>query len=1541
MGKKIRINGYDTNALTRQESITDKKKITGYNSQTYQKGNETKQKMQIALEEDFETLEQIEDMLSNPKFQTTKVMGLQENEKVIVHNNNFKHGHGVLNHIAADGVEVKEFGVKSDTHFIDKEDKWQIVVEEDFNSTNFPSNVSVNNIQASSGLANQERSITYHNKSNGATLQKSTDSNYGGQSLKLDNLMILELQNTAMYNNFDAEFVWKHTNGSQGTLGFVLSRQGYNYSTNVSSFIRFVLGTNEILLLDSFGTTQTYKSKVNLVGNIWYNTRIVKINKDIVVYLNGVKVADFRLKNDVFGNFAFYPNYSSVYLDKLVIKTIPHEMLSLPNDSSTVEDVNTYETPYGKTSKVFGKKLQEFEHGVPVDSKLHFNFREGKGKHLNDKSGNENNGSVEKATWTDGYFYDALQMRDSGVFIDDDSSISDLSEFNLHTRFKLQNLDQTTRGLQANPIVSKGHEFAVYDYKRSNEVIGHWTLNGDTVDKSGFNKNLTNNNVTFSNNGKIGNAAYFNGSSASLTYSNSDAHFDRNIYTISMWVKPQWTDGAAGYNPCLIAIRDNPYSSNSRFSIHIGSSTGQYDTFGIYNRSTSYQTSKVSSFAKDVWTHVLVTFGEIGNNANVYLNGKLEAVLDQGFYDDQMQTLRIGSTVNAEYFQGFMEDIRIYKRKLDTNEIEQIYNEGSGTYNKLNLHRLAFEVYGELLIGDTIEENEWIEAWLSCDGKSSFIHRRVGQEVVPEARLPLGTLKVYMPFDDLTADDKSAFPQTTYDRNLDYTTSGLGKLNYYMDISDAASPLEYAEIENGNNNSEFNLNILRPDYESRTIAIWVKKSTDNDTGYFWSLPFNGSGQYNFQAYHSTSTLYIKLWNFNTNAIADVITIDNSIVPANAWCHVVVVFDKGYAQLYIDGVMIKDGTYSHGTGTPSSGNSFLHMAVGTLYPYGGSHSSPNADFTLTASYDDFRYYDKALTDEEVKFLYIKNDYSLDMNVNSTGYENYATTEGGLLAHYKFNNTTYDNSIHKRNLVTSGSITYTDGKIDRGVVLNGSSALELPSLLPLHDAFSIAFWVNLQSNNRGIIFASLDNSGTTPWFAIDKQSNNKIRFEIQTSNGNNFYDSSVLSLSTWYHVTCTYDNGRMQTYINGSLDASDDHSGFVSNANNTMAIGKYGGFSSSPSYFNGYLDDFRIYNHALDENEIAKIYNSGNGTENEHFKTLTMDLLDLQDKFYLPHRHLDGISQVRVWDLEYDSINNPMMESILVNENHIEGTGSYSKTSNVYKDNPHMTNFKDGAGGGFGTDRWDTDTPSKFENYSISLINQYDWIIDDDTSFRDYNKDDRQYQQTWSMWVKKIQDGLWNSLYLLFDSGTTHNRIILAIGYSNPSTPLMLVSNDSTNERQVYLTGQYTVPEDTWFKCDIVYDHGVWKLYLNGKLEAIKDDSANKDYFQYDPALYLRHDGYNEDYLLGRSVIYNRALTEQEIKERFIYDPINPYYNSKQIFSKNYVQDSKNAVFIENGLFGMLVHKAQPALAKATNGGVDFYRWDNGWKSVGKLMTEKSD
>ena len=88
---------------------------------------------------------------------------------------------------------------------------------------------------------------------------------------------------------------------------------------------------------------------------------------------------------------------------------------------------------------------------------------------------------------------------------------------------------------------------------------------------------------------------------------------------------------------------------------------------------------------------------------------------------------------------------------------------------KLNRHHLAFEIYGEMLIGDVIEEGEWVEAWFQSDGKSSFIFRRVGQEVVGEARKLLGDVVLYVPFDDDT-NDKSVYKATG-------TNSGSGSSN--------------------------------------------------------------------------------------------------------------------------------------------------------------------------------------------------------------------------------------------------------------------------------------------------------------------------------------------------------------------------------------------------------------------------------------------------------------------------------------------------------------------------------------------------------------------------------------------------------------------------------------------------------------------------------------------------------------------------------------------------------------------------------------------
>jgi hypothetical protein len=69
---------------------------------------------------------------------------------------------------------------------------------------------------------------------------------------------------------------------------------------------------------------------------------------------------------------------------------------------------------------------------------------------------------------------------------------------------------------------------------------------------------------------------------------------------------------------------------------------------------------------------------------------------------------------------------------------------------------------------------------------------------------------------------------------------------------------------------------------------------------------------------------------------------------------------------------------------------------------------------------------------------------------------------------------------------------------------------------------------------------------------------------------------------------FDGSTIKIYINGSLDKSSSHVGEVQTPNNnTVYLGTYG----SGEYFQGNIDDARIYNRVLTSSEIQAIYNQG--------------------------------------------------------------------------------------------------------------------------------------------------------------------------------------------------------------------------------------------------------------------------------------------------------------------------------------------------------------
>jgi len=84
------------------------------------------------------------------------------------------------------------------------------------------------------------------------------------------------------------------------------------------------------------------------------------------------------------------------------------------------------------------------------------------------------------------------------------------------------------------------------------------------------------------------------------------------------------------------------------------------------------------------------------------------------------------------------------------------------------------------------------------------------------------------------------------------------------------------------------------------------------------------------------------------------------------------------------------------------------------------------------------------------------------------------------------------------------------------------------------------------------------------------------------------SSVLSLNVWQHVAGTYDGSYMRIYKNGNIvDSMAASFGNISNANAALTIGDYAG---GGRYYNGAIDEVRIWNVVRTKQQLQAAMNS---------------------------------------------------------------------------------------------------------------------------------------------------------------------------------------------------------------------------------------------------------------------------------------------------------------------------------------------------------------
>jgi len=176
----------------------------------------------------------------------------------------------------------------------------------------------------------------------------------------------------------------------------------------------------------------------------------------------------------------------------------------------------------------------------------------------------------------------------------------------------------------------------------------------------------------------------------------------------------------------------------------------------------------------------------------------------------------------------------------------------------------------------------------------------------------------------------------------------------------------------------------------------------------------------------------------------------------------------------------------------------------------------------------------------------------------------------------------------------------GKIDKCYDFDGSGQRLRSTYVPTGTTGSFCFWVNIDAFDNCAIISSSDESSTNYYWSIRFVASNII--QLLSREGLTSFTTegtTTLSTGTWYHFAIIGNGSSYTVYIDGveEILAGDNDGkwfGDISNRDN-FVIGAFQRTSVSGGY-NGRIEDVRLYDYPLTAQEIATIYNAGNGTLN---------------------------------------------------------------------------------------------------------------------------------------------------------------------------------------------------------------------------------------------------------------------------------------------------------------------------------------------------------
>jgi hypothetical protein len=751
------------------------------------------------------------------------------------------------------------------------------------------------------------------------------------------------------------------------------------------------------------------------------------------------------------------------------------------------------------------------------------------------------------------------------------------------------------------PFSGKMDDIKVYNYARTSKQIisdmnaghpsvgtpvgaaaGHWSFDegyGTTVnDKSPNGNNLSSGGVfstsMWTNSGKFGKA--WNGQSANWLTRADDADFDfaaGEDFAISFWVK---SDSAT--NPSTDEYVLSKESASAGYNVRFIASTGELQC-GIDDDTTSFPEDSAGNNAADTdwydnqWHHFVCVRNTVAGRIDLYADGKLfhsDTSLSATGSLANSDSLTLGdrnATNDADEFNGDIDETKIYRAALDEDQVKVEYNQGKS------------EVLGSL---------STTSGGVVADNSSAREYCIPGDTTTCDA--PIGHWKLDENTGSSTVNDSST-------NGFALTFSGFTGTRRFWSKGKIGSAIDF----DGVNDVLFFDDALAADGglldvadgEDFTIETWVYKTNNSaDHGLIGkksSAAGSGDEGYSLMHYSTGNGGNICFYASDGTDQWEMCTANN-ILTAGQWYHVAAVFDDAsetLSNIYINGVPSKSttaGTLAN-VGTLINGVDFEVGAINTaLTPLNGR------------------------LDDAKMFLYTRTPAQIAWDYN----------RGTPVAHWKLDECTGTSANDSSGNSLTGTITPgagsntsagtcnsgagtemwddgTTGKFNSSLGFDGTDdyvSVADSSVLDITGDITVSLWAkpSVVDTSTDILLEKGDGTNATSR-AFGIRINGSSLWSgafYNTSGGSDVFASNITPVvGRWDHVVITRTSTIDRIYVNGQQAGSSSLSGTLNNTSTILAIGRPGSLGSN--YFNGQIDDVRIYNYALSATQVKTVYN----------------------------------------------------------------------------------------------------------------------------------------------------------------------------------------------------------------------------------------------------------------------------------------------------------------------------------------------------------------